>query len=90
MSAYTVIWKTNAWAYGPKGGDTGVSCSPRTSVPEKATRVPAVWSMPPRETSAVRLIVFAKSAGLNAKGGGRGAGGEGGSAGLAGGGISGG
>ena len=59
-----------AWpVYGPKGGSTGVSITPRTSVPTNPISVPEDWATPPSVTSAVTVIVLAHWLWTNSKGG---------------------
>ena len=57
--AYSVIQKIALPAYGPNGGLTGASCTPRTAVPTKAASVPDDWSTPLRVTSADTAAVLA-------------------------------
>ena len=64
LSAYVVIWNSALPAYGPKGGDEGVSCKPRTAVPTYTVSVPDDCGVVPSVTKAVTAIVFAKSLGL--------------------------
>ena len=70
LSAYVVIWNSALPAYGPNGGDEGVSCKPRTAVPTYAVSVPDDCGVVPSVTKAVTAIVFAKSLGLKSIGGG--------------------
>ena len=59
-----------AWpVYGPKGGSSGVSIAPRTSVPTNPISVPEDWATPPSVTSAVKVIVSAHRVRSNSKGG---------------------
>ena len=69
-SAYTVIWKIDRPAYGPKGGASGVPCRPRTSVPTTASSVPDDCSTPPTVTSAVTVMLLSYMNALNTNGGG--------------------
>ena len=69
LFAYSVIRNSGSPTYGPKGGTDVDSCTPRTSVPEKADSVPEENAMPSLVTSAVMLIVFWKSALLKGGGG---------------------
>ena len=69
-SAYSSVWYTDVPEYGPNGGDDGVLCSPRSSVPTYASSVPLDCCTPPMLTSAVSDIEVEKSVGSKLMGGG--------------------